>query len=118
MGYNPDADTMEPEKGRGGKPIIADMAVLMKGVSGIQKITSKRREEDFIKEDQFLKAQEDHMNKQAKEEERLKKIEEIKKQDEDAARIQKQREMMKGGVEEKEEIVEGKLKKTDVENLP
>ena len=76
------------------------------------------RNEDFVKEDVYLQAEEERLNKQKKEEERLKKLEEIKRQDEDAARIQKQRELMKGGVEEKEEVVEGKIKMNYVENLP
>lgn len=117
MGYNPDADTIEPDK-LGGKPQITDLNVLKRGVGGIHPRTTKMRDQDFTKEDVFLQAEEDRLNKAAKEDERLRKLEEIKKQDEDAARIQKQRELMKGGVEEKEEVVEGKLKMTDIDTMP
>ena len=58
------------------------------------------------------------MGKAAKEAERVRKLEEAKKQDEDAAKIQKQKELMKGGSEKKIEHVEGKLKLAEVENLP
>ncbi len=44
-------------------------------------VTSKVRKTDFMKEDVFLNAEEDRLNKAAREAERLKKLEEAKNKD-------------------------------------
>ena len=118
MLYDPDNDAMVPARGSSKPKRIADLNILRAGANAVTETTTKKRKEEFMKEDVFLNAEEDRLGKKAREEERLRKLEEAKKQEADKDKIQKQKEIMKGGEKKKVEEPEGKLKIAEVENLP
>ena len=81
MIYNPDNDLMEPEKKENQPKKLVDLSIIKKGKNQLTEATSKVRKTDFMKEDIFLNAEEDRLNKAAREAERLKKLEEAKNKD-------------------------------------
>lgn len=81
MMYDPDNDAMVPAKGDRKPKKITDLSVLRMGQNATLEMTSKKRKEDFMKEDVFLNAEEDRLGKKQKEEERLRKLEEAKKEE-------------------------------------
>ena len=63
MNYNPDNDTIEPEKGNAKAPEITDFNVLKRGPAAMVELTTRKRKQDFMKEDVFLNAEEDRIQK-------------------------------------------------------
>lgn len=78
MLYNPDGDKLEPEKGNNEPKKLIDLSVVKKGPN----YTSKAQKDEQIKEEAYLRAEEDRLGKAEKEAERLRKIEEAKRKDE------------------------------------
>ena len=58
----------------------------------------------------YLRAEEERINKDEIEAERIKKLEEVKRKDEKEQKMEKKKEMMKGGEQKKEPEPEGKLR--------
>ena len=106
MLYNPDGDQLEPEKGSNEPKKLIDLSVMRKGAN----YTSKAQKDEQIKEEAYLRAEEDRLGKAEKEAERLRKIEEAKRKDEKEMQLEKQKEQMKGGAKAKEPEPEGKLR--------
>lgn len=78
MIYDAEGDALFPEKGPDLPKKLVDLNVVKKGPH----YTSKAQKENVLKEEAFLRAEEDRLGKAAKEIERVKKIEEAKKKDE------------------------------------
>ena len=78
MLYNPDGDKLEPEKNKNNEPKkLIDLSVVKRG-----HYASRGQKDDLIKEEAYLRAEEDRLGKNEKESERLKKVDEAKRKDE------------------------------------
>ena len=70
---------------------LVDLTIVKKGPN----FASKAPKDEQMKEEAFLRAEEDRLNKNAKEQERVKKLDEAKRKDEKEQQIEKQKEIMK-----------------------
>ena len=70
-----------------------------------------------MKEEAFLRAEEDRLKKAATEAERVRKLDEAKRKDEKEQQIEKQKEIMKGTEKKKEPEPEGKLRLTQISTI-
>ena len=61
MMYDPDNDAMVPAKGDRRPKKITDLSVLKMGSNATIEMTSKKRKEEYMKEDVFLNAEEDRL---------------------------------------------------------
>jgi len=100
----PDAD--KPKK-------LVDLTIVKKGPN----FASKAPKDEQMKEEAFLRAEEDRLNKASIEAERVRKLEEAKRKDEKEQQIEKQKEIMKGAEKKKEPEPEGKLRVTQISTL-
>ena len=114
MVFNQNSDQLIPEKDRDMPKKLVDLNVIKKGVN----FESKAPKNDILKEEAFLRAEEDRLNKAAKEAERLRKLEDAAAMDKKEQQIEKQKEIMKGSDKTKEVEPEGKLKLGQVQALP
>ena len=77
MVYNPDQDSLIPDKQAEQPPKLVDLNVIKKGMN----FKSKARKEDQKKEEQFFQAEEHRRNLDKKQADIIKKLEESKKQE-------------------------------------
>ena len=107
MIYKADGDQLEPECGPAAPRRLVDLTIVKKGPN----FASKAPKDEQLKEEAFLRHEEDRLNKQQKELQRVRKLEETKHKDEQEQQIEKQKEIMKGVEKKKETVPEGRLKR-------
>ena len=107
MIYKADGDQLEPEGGPAAPRRLVDLTIVKKGPN----FASKAPMGEQLKEEAFLRHEEDRLNKQQKELQRVRKLEETKLRDEQEQQIEKQKEIMKGVEKKKETVPEGRLKR-------
>ena len=83
-----------------------DLSVLKKGAH----FTSKAKKDDQIREEAFLRAEEERLGKAEKEAERVRKLEEAKKKDDEELMAEKMKKEARGSDKKKDAEQEGKLR--------
>mmetsp|Transcript_29447 Transcript_29447/g.44605 ORF Transcript_29447/g.44605 Transcript_29447/m.44605 type:complete len:323 (-) Transcript_29447:44-1012(-) len=116
MNYNTNTDKLEPEKGDDKPRQLVDLTEIKKGPNFI----SKEKRDDQMRNEAFLRAEEERIGKAEKEAERLRKLEEAKKKDEEELASEKLKKEIKGlnQSDKKKEEQEGKLRMGQVRQLP